>query len=395
MRTVIAALGGSSAFTAATISAGLRDTSVAGFFVSVRDVKAPNVAGLALRTPTVVPMTPAEAATTIASRVAYDIGQVGDAVAVFASTWAANGGFPADTNKLPQQLFDVMQPQMPLLAELCLADNSLSPFAFTCLTEFTYPTNNLFLVRNSSFPCRQDYVFQGEDFAGMQYKTTRCTYNPLTRTWYVGAVANAGQLGALPAIATATTGVVFIPIGITYTVPGTSVTGVVTGSAPTGAISAHIRQLLTGLGGTSAVVYEVATSHVLAVSWNESVLDYSRYNISMANPIIDIKTLDTISGSFAVRTVIAALGGSSAFTAATISAGLRDTSVAGFFVSVRDVKAPNVAGLALRTLTVVPMTPAEAATTIASRVAYDIGQVGDAVAVFARHMGRQRAGFPA
>ena len=287
-----------------------------------------------------------------------------------------------------------MQPQMPLLAELCLADNSLSPFAFTCLTEFTYPTNNLFLVRNSSFPCRQDYVFQGEDFAGMQYKTTRCTYNPLTRTWYVGAVANAGQLGALPAIATATTGVVFIPIGITYTVPGTSVTGVVTGSVPTGAISAHIRQLLTGLGGTSAVVYEVATSHVLAVSWNESVLDYSRYNISMANPIIDIKTLDTISGSFAVRTVIAALGGSSAFTAATISAGLRDTSVAGFFVSVRDVKAPNVAGLALRTLTVVPMTPAEAATTIASRVAYDIGQVGDAVAVFASTWAAN-GGFPA
>ena len=176
--------------------------------------------------------------------------------------------------------------------------------------------------------------------------------------------------------------------------PGTSVTGVVTGSVPTGAISAHIRQLLTGLGGTSAVVYEVATSHVLAVSWNESVLDYSRYNISMANPIIDIKTLDTISGSFAVRTVIAALGGSSAFTAATISAGLRDTSVGGFFVSVRDVKAPNVAGLALRTLTVVPMTPAEAATTIASRVAYDIGQVGDAVAVFASTWAAN-GGFPA
>ena len=126
-----------------------------------------------------------------------------------------------------------------------------------------------------------------------------------------------------------------------------------------------------GVSGAAALMYEVGTSNVVGVSWlGENLMDMSQYNISQANPIVLLKTLNTIQSNTPMRQAIDSLGGSTLLTQPTIPLTIRDTWVGGYSVSVRNVNPGLVSvGLNLRVIVIVPMTPSLIATLAANSLA--------------------------
>ena len=244
------------------------------------------------------------------------------------------------------------------------------------------------LVDNATLACRNDYDLPDVRRPWVQtLAATKCSYNVSKRYFYEDLTAAApGTLLGLPAAASATSGQANVIIGQGYALPATPATGgqPITGmfgvSFSSATLSAQLAETMADAGGAVALVFEVATTNVIAASWRDPALvDFSEYNTNVPNPQVYLRNLTTLDSNAAMRAAIDRLGGSAVLARSQLPAAAREAVVAGHFVSVRDVNAGGVSGLALRVVVAVPVSPDVYATMVGNRLSDDIAAVAGIV----------------
>ena len=386
MRQAIDALGGAPILCQPTLPFSVRDNTLNGYFVSVRNVNTPMVANMALRAIVVLPVSPSVLATITTNAISSDLSRMGMLVDdVLESDWH---GIPRQSDSLLSRFGPILVGYQPLVNQIVAADTSLlsvtNKAAFVDVTN--YPdTGYHLLLQNATNPCRRDYAmpFPATNPTQLVFEIERCSYDIFSRDYYVQISKANGALFGTTAAASATSAQATVFVGRSYSVRnpmdvnGPTVQGIVAVSFSTTTLSQQLATITKGLSGAAVLVYEVLTSQVVGVSWSgDDLLDRSRYNVSDKNPIMVVRNLSSLASNYAMRQAIDALGGAPILCQPTLPFSVRDNTLNGYFVSVRNVNTPGVANMALRAIVVLPVSPSVLATITTNAISSDLSRMG-------------------
>jgi len=369
LQAAIAGLGGRFLLTQEQIPISIKDTYVGSDFVSVRNLWV-NGASIAVRVIVLLPLAPDTVATVAATALTA---QLEDAVRSLKNTFAGWTPLQAQLLQNPymdsfaqtRRLYEPIRQTNNLLSEVYAMDNSTSPYSMVDVEARPFAGRApIVYIQNASTTCITDVLFtpgpsvvSNVGWSFNVLNSTWCSYNPFGRKWYTDLQKYEGSWAATEASALAGSPAAVFHIGMAFNQNG--VAGAFGGLVFTGDLSRILAQTVGGVAGTLALVYEVKTGNIVAVSWpDESLIDSTQFSSTDLNPTIVIKTLDTIDSNAPARRAIDSLGGGALLRQPAVPPGVANAMVEGYFVAVRDVTVGRIAGLRLRVLVLVPTTPA-------------------------------------